>query len=306
MILKEAGGRMENAAGSINSKDNMFAGSSGNAVSDKVGKMFGQSGNQNPIADPNEKEEDTNTTSFSASEETTPSTTSVENETQVEHPEGETVDFSDTDTETFSDETLKNYEQYKKNAPKAESNKGKLKNLDISPTSTKPVTSGDSGSGSGGIGAMTNMFQGLMGSGGEGASDMGGDSADMASDMGDMADAGDAADAASDERLKHIFGDNQDAIKAFAKINAIEFTYNDKAKEIPDGENKGIDDDVHYGVKAQEIAENPFTESAVKKDPISDYLTIDIKELTTANTAIISEICKRILVIEKVLGIKVV
>lgn len=304
MILKEAGGRMENAAGSINSKDNMFAGSSGNAVSDKVGKMFGQSGNQNPIADPNEKEEDT---SFSASEETTPSTTSTENETQVEHPEGETVDFSDTDTETFSDETLKNYEQYKKNAPKAESNKGKLKNLDISPTSTKPVTSGDSGSSSGGIGAMANMFQGMMNAqGGEGASDMGGDSADMASDMGDMADAGDAADAASDERLKHIFGDNQDAIKAFAKINAIEFTYNDKAKEIPDGENKGIDDDVHYGVKAQEIAENPFTESAVKKDPISDYLTIDIKELTTANTAIISEICKRILVIEKVLGIKVV
>ena len=310
MILKEAGGRAENAAGSINSKDNMFAGSSGNAVSDKVGKMFGQSGNQNPIADPNEKEGDTNTTSFSAGEETTPSTTSTENETQVEHPEGETVDFSDTDTETFSDETLKNYEQYKKNAPKAESNKGKLKNLDISPTSTKPVTSGDSGSGSGGIGAMANMFQGMMNAqGGEGASDMGGDSADMASDMGDMgdmADAGDAADAASDERLKHIFGDNQDAIKAFAKINAIEFTYNDKAKEIPDGENKGIDDDVHYGVKAQEIAENPFTESAVKKDPISDYLTIDIKELTTANTAIISEICKRILVIEKVLGIKVV
>ena len=110
----------------------------------------------------------------------------------------------------------------------------------------------------------------------------------------------------SDERLKNIFGDNEDAIKAFSKINAIEFTYNDKAKEIPDGEAKGIDDDVHYGVKAQDIAENPLTESAVIKDPISDYLMIDTKELTTANTAIISEICKRILMIEKVLGIKVV
>ena len=59
----------------------------------------------------------------------------------------------------------------------------------------------------------------------------------------------------SDERLKNIFGDNEDAIKAFAKINAIEFTYNDKAKEIPNGESNGVDDDKHFGVKAQELAE---------------------------------------------------
>lgn len=110
----------------------------------------------------------------------------------------------------------------------------------------------------------------------------------------------------SDERLKNIFGENGDAIAAFAKLNAIKFTYNDKAKDIPGGEEKGIDDDMHYGVKAQEIAENPLTKSAVHKDPLSDYLEIDTKELTTANTAIISEICKRILIIEKVLGIKVV
>ena len=110
----------------------------------------------------------------------------------------------------------------------------------------------------------------------------------------------------SDERLKNIFGDNEDAIKAFAKINAIEFTYNDKAKELPNGESNGVDDDKHFGVKAQELAENPLTESAVKKDPLSEYLEVDTKELTMANTAIISEICKRILIIEKVLGIKVV
>ena len=110
----------------------------------------------------------------------------------------------------------------------------------------------------------------------------------------------------SDERLKNIFGDNEDAIKAFAKINAIEFTYNDKAKEIPNGESNGVDDDKHFGVKAQELAENPLTESAVKKDPLSEYLEVDTKELTMANTAILSEICKRILIIEKVLRIKVV
>lgn len=110
----------------------------------------------------------------------------------------------------------------------------------------------------------------------------------------------------SDERLKNIFGDNEDAVKVFANLDAIKFTYNDKAKEIPGSEEKGVDDDVHYGLKAQELAKNPLTESAVKKDPLSDYLEVDTKELTMANTAIISEICKRILILEKVLGIKVV
>ena len=110
----------------------------------------------------------------------------------------------------------------------------------------------------------------------------------------------------SDERLKNIFGDNEDAIKVFADLDAIKFTYNDKAKEIPGSEEKGVDDDIHYGLKAQELAKNPLTQSAVKKDPLSDYLEVDTKELTMANTAIISEICKRILILEKVLGIKVV
>lgn len=277
MILKEAGGRAENAAGAINSKDNMFAGSSGNAMSDKL--TGGE--NNNPIQDTNEGTENAETV-----------------DTSTEMPEAETTDTNiETDTETFSDENLKTYQNYKKeNQSDLQTMKGKLKNLDLNPTSQKSVTSNGSG---GGMGAMSNMFSGIMGASGEGGADMG-------ADMGDMADAGDAADAASDERLKNIFGDNEDAIKCFARINAIEFTYNDKAKDIPGGEEKGIDDDAHYGVKAQELAENPLTESAVKRDPISDYLTIDIKELTTANTAIISEICKRILAIEKILGIKVV
>lgn len=108
----------------------------------------------------------------------------------------------------------------------------------------------------------------------------------------------------SDERLKNIFGDNEDAVKAFAKINAIQFVYNDKAHEIhPNGEHQ-VDNDAHYGVKAQELAQNPFTASAVEKDE-SGYLAVNTPELTMANSAVISEICKRLLVIEKVLGIKV-
>jgi len=110
----------------------------------------------------------------------------------------------------------------------------------------------------------------------------------------------------SDERLKRIFGDNEDAIKAFSKIDAIKFQYNDKAKEIyPDGE-KNVDDDPHYGVKAQDLQKNPYTASTVQKDPDNGYLNVNTQELTMANSAVISDICKRLLAIENILGIKVV
>jgi hypothetical protein len=109
----------------------------------------------------------------------------------------------------------------------------------------------------------------------------------------------------SDERLKRIFGDNEDAIKAFAKLDSIKFTYNDKAKEIHPNEENGVDDDLHYGIKAQDLEKNPFTAAVVSKDP-EGYKQIDPAELTAANTGVVAEICKRLLIIEKVLGIKVV
>ena len=280
MILKEAGGRFENAAGAINSKDNMFRGSSGNAISDKIGG--GE--NNNPVMAQEETQ-----TEETVETPTTETTTTPETDTS-------TTDVTE-ETETFSDERLKDgYNTYKKLETQPLS--GKLKNLDLS-VSPKMNTSG----GGMNMGGMSKLM-GSFGGGSEGA-DMGGDAASSV-DAGDMGDMADAADAASDERLKRIFGDNEDAIKCFANINAIKFTYNDTAHDIPGSEDKGVDNDPHYGVKAQELAENPLTESAVSKDPISEYLQVDTKELTMANTAIISEICKRILIIEKVLGIKVV
>lgn len=285
MILKEAGGRFENAAGAIDSKDNMFRGSSGNAISDKIG-----GGEQNnPVMS---EEEQTTTESIE-----TPATETTPENVEV-------ADTSDNE-QIMSDGNLKNgYADYKNTYKELESRplSGKLKNLDLNPMSQKPTTSNGSGGGMN-MGGLSKLM-GSFGGGSEGA-DMGGDAASSvdAGDMGDMADAGDAA---SDERLKRIFGDNEDAIKCFANINAIKFTYNDKAHDIPGSEDKGVDNDPHYGVKAQELAENPLTESTVSKDPISEYLQVDTKELTMANTAIISEICKRILIIEKVLGIKVV
>ena len=109
----------------------------------------------------------------------------------------------------------------------------------------------------------------------------------------------------SDERLKRIFGDNPDAIEAFARLDSIKFTYNDKAKEIHPNEENGVDNDQHYGIKAQDLEKNPYTTAVVSEDP-NGYKQIDPAELTSANTAVIAEICKRLLIIEKVLGLKVV
>ena len=109
----------------------------------------------------------------------------------------------------------------------------------------------------------------------------------------------------SDERLKNIFGENEDIIKLFSKINAIEFKYNDKAHNIPGGEEKGIDEDLHLGIKAQDLEKSPLTASAVSEDESGNKI-VDTKELTMANSAVLSEICKRLEAIEKVLDIKVV
>lgn len=110
---------------------------------------------------------------------------------------------------------------------------------------------------------------------------------------------------ASDERLKRIFGDNEDAIDVFSKINAIEFEYNDKAKEIhPDGENN-VDDDVHYGIKAQDLEKSPITSSVVSEDDYG-YKQVNTDELTMVNSAVISDLCKRIKILESILGVKVV
>lgn len=109
----------------------------------------------------------------------------------------------------------------------------------------------------------------------------------------------------SDERLKNIFGENEDIIKLFSKINAIEFKYNDKAHDIPGGEEKGIDEDLHLGIKAQDLEKSPLTASAVSEDESGNKI-VDTKELTMTNSAVLSEICKRLEAIEKVLDIKVV
>lgn len=101
----------------------------------------------------------------------------------------------------------------------------------------------------------------------------------------------------SDEQLKNKSVFNDDIIDLFSKINAYDFAYTDKAKDLYLG-NKGVDNDEHVGVMAQELQQNPITDSTVEKDK-NGYLSIDTKELTMADTAVLSDVCKRLLQVEE-------
>ena len=101
----------------------------------------------------------------------------------------------------------------------------------------------------------------------------------------------------SDEQLKNKSVFNDDIIDLFSKINAYDFAYTDKAKDLYLG-NKGVDNDEHVGVMAQELQQNPITDSTVAKDE-NGYLSIATKELTMADTAVLSDVCKRLLQVEE-------
>lgn len=107
----------------------------------------------------------------------------------------------------------------------------------------------------------------------------------------------------SDERLKKIFCGNDDIVKLFGKIQSVDFKYKPEAKDaLPDAENFGVDNDEHIGVLAQDLEKNPVTSSAVKE--IDGVKTVDTKEMTMANTAVVAELCRRIENLEKKLGVE--
>lgn len=103
----------------------------------------------------------------------------------------------------------------------------------------------------------------------------------------------------SDERLKELFG-KDDIVKCFSKINSYEFKYTPDALRLYD-ESKGVDEGTNIGVMAQELEGNPVTENTVVEDE-NGYKNIDTKKLTTVNSAVLADVCKRLLTIEQKLG----
>ena len=102
----------------------------------------------------------------------------------------------------------------------------------------------------------------------------------------------------SDERLKEIYGDSisDRIIEDFARIAAIDFTYNDKAKALY-GKESGVDDKEHTGVKAQDLEQTDTTKAVVEEDD-NGFKKVNTEQLTMTNTAAISELARRVLTLE--------
>lgn len=101
-------------------------------------------------------------------------------------------------------------------------------------------------------------------------------------------------------RLKELFG-SDDIVKLFSQLNAYEFKYTPEALKLYNG-TKGVDEGINYGVMAQELEKNPITENTVVEDE-NGYKNIQTDKLAATDAAVLSDVCKRLLVIEEKLGI---
>lgn len=101
------------------------------------------------------------------------------------------------------------------------------------------------------------------------------------------------------EKIERLF-QNDNAIKAFSDIDAYVYKYNQKAQDTYAGE-KGVDDETHFGPIAQDLAKNPVTSGTVHRDE-SGYLTVDTRQLTLTNTAMISQLARKIEELEERIG----
>ena len=99
----------------------------------------------------------------------------------------------------------------------------------------------------------------------------------------------------TDERIGELFG--TDLVELFSRLNAYKFKYKPEALELYDG-TKGVDDGTNIGVMAQELEQNPVTQNVVCEDE-NGYKNIEVGKLTAADTAVLSDVCKRLIDIEK-------
>lgn len=103
------------------------------------------------------------------------------------------------------------------------------------------------------------------------------------------------------DRLKELFNGNDDIVKLFSQLNAYEFKYTPEALKLYEG-TKGVDKGTNIGVMAQELEANPVTQNTVVEDE-NGYKNIEVGKLAAADTAVLADVCKRLLAIEQKLGI---
>ena len=102
------------------------------------------------------------------------------------------------------------------------------------------------------------------------------------------------------EKLERLFG-GDGAIDAFSKIDAYVYNYKPEVQSKYTGE-KGVDGETHFGPIAQDLAKNPVTSGTVHRDEESGYLTVDTRQLTLTNTAMISQLARKVADLEEKLG----
>lgn len=86
--------------------------------------------------------------------------------------------------------------------------------------------------------------------------------------------------------------EGKDPIDIFAQIDAYLYKYKPEYQQEYAGTGMTNNED-NFGVMAQDLQANPITQAAVKEDS-HGHLALDGSRLSSINTAMISELCKRI------------
>lgn len=100
----------------------------------------------------------------------------------------------------------------------------------------------------------------------------------------------------SDENLKTDINDAGGIVPLFSTIDSYLYKYKPEAQEEYAGTGM-MNDDSNLGVMAQELQNNPLTAPAVKTDEKGN-LALDTGRLTSINTAMIAELCKKVMELE--------
>lgn len=104
------------------------------------------------------------------------------------------------------------------------------------------------------------------------------------------------AQVSSDEQLKENIEEAGGIIPMMAQIDSYLYNYKPEAQEEYAGTGM-MNNDNNLGVMAQELQENPLTAPAVKTDAKGN-LALDTGRLTSINTAMIAELCKKVMELE--------
>lgn len=95
---------------------------------------------------------------------------------------------------------------------------------------------------------------------------------------------------------KEMVEENGGVIPMMAKIDSYLYQYKPEAQEEYAGTGM-MNDDTNLGVIAEQMNENPLTKPAVTKDQ-EGKLALDGGRLASINTAVISELCRKVMELE--------